>query len=93
MFKTYLKSGYLPISIHKKEEEIPAFLNQVINAIVEGDLAFLEGYNRGTAFKLKKLLGIIAESVPFKPNISALARKLNLGRETVYLHSFKRRNC
>lgn len=84
MFKKYLKSGYLPISIQKKEEEIPIILNQIINTIIEGDLAFLEGYDSGTAFKLKKLLGVIAESVPFKPNISALARKLNVGREMIY---------
>ncbi|HLS31528.1 MAG TPA: AAA family ATPase [Flavobacteriaceae bacterium] len=84
LFKKYLKSGYLPIAIHKREEEIPIILNQVINTIIEGDLAFLEGYDSGTAFKLKKLLGVIAESVPFKPNISALARKLNLGREMIY---------
>lgn len=83
-FKAYLRSGYLPISLHKKQEEIPVLLNQVINTIIEGDLAFLEGYDSGMAFKLKKLLGIIAASVPFKPNISALARKLNLGRELVY---------
>lgn len=84
LFKTYLKNGYLPISIHKKEEEIPVILNQVINTIIEGDLAFLEGYDSGTAFKLKKLLGVIAESAPFKPNISALARKLNIRREMIY---------
>lgn len=48
------------------------------------DLAFIQGYSQGTAFKVKKLLGVLAESVPFKPNISALARKLDVSRETVY---------
>lgn len=84
LFKEYLEYGYLPISIKIKPSELPAILNQVINTILENDLAFLQGYDMGTAFKLKKLLGIIAESVPFKPNISALARKLKLGREMVY---------
>lgn len=84
LFRKYLNYGYLPISIHKRPEELPIFLNQVINTIIESDLAYLEGYNAGTAFKLKKLLGVIAESFPFKPNVSALARKLNLSREMIY---------
>lgn len=52
--------------------------------MVETDLAFIQGYSQGTAFKVKKLLGVLAESVPFKPNISALARMLDVSRETVY---------
>jgi predicted AAA+ superfamily ATPase len=33
---------------------------------------------------VKKLLGVLAESVPFKPNIAALARKLDASRDSVY---------
>lgn len=84
LFRRYLRYGYLPIFMESPVEEVPVRLNQVINAIVETDLAFIVGYNQGTAFKVKKLLGVLAESVPFKPNISALARKLDVGRETIY---------
>ena len=59
-------------------------LSQVINAVVETDLAFIESYGAGTAGKVKKLLAVIAASVPFKPNIAALARKLDLSRDSVY---------
>lgn len=84
-FREYLKVGYLPIIAESKKEDIPARLIQVINAVVESDLAYTETFDSGTANKIKKLLGVIAESVPFKPNISALARKLNISRESVYL--------
>lgn len=83
-FRDYLKFGYLPIISESREEEIPIRLNQVINAIVESDLAAIESFDSGSANKIKKLLGVIAESVPFKPNVSALARKLNISRESVY---------
>jgi uncharacterized protein len=82
-FKKYLQYGYLPI-IAEGEAEYPLKLGQVINAIVDTDLAFIESYSAGTAGKVKKLLAVIAESVPFKPNIAALARKLDVSRDSLY---------
>jgi predicted AAA+ superfamily ATPase len=61
-------------------------LDQIINTVLDTDLAYTEGYNAGTAFKLKKLLAVVAEAVPFKPNIAGLARKLDLSRDSVYLY-------
>jgi predicted AAA+ superfamily ATPase len=84
-FREYLEFGYLPIIAESRKEDIPARLIQVINAVVESDLTYTESFDSGTANKIKKLLGVIAESVPFKPNISALARKLDISRESVYL--------
>jgi hypothetical protein len=64
-------------------------LKQVINTIVDIDLAYIASYNSGTAVKVKKLLGVIAESVPFKPNIASLARKLDLSRDSVYQYIYQ----
>ena len=58
-------------------------LNQVINTVIESDLALIEEYSAANVVKLKKLLDVLAESVPFTPNISALANKMILGRDTV----------
>ncbi|MDZ7608856.1 MAG: hypothetical protein U5K79_25490 [Cyclobacteriaceae bacterium] len=38
---------------------------------------------------MKRLLSVIAESVPFKPNISALAAKLDLSRDSVYQYIYQ----
>jgi len=84
-FRDYLMYGYLPIIAESRKEDIPLRLIQVINAVVESDLAYTERFDSGTANKIKKLLGVIAESVPFKPNISAIARKLEISRESVNL--------
>lgn len=84
LFKSYLQHGYLPIITESSTAEIPMRLSQVINTIIESDLAYIEGFDAGTARKIKKLLGVIAESVPFKPNISSLSRKMQASRESVY---------
>ncbi len=88
VFHNYLKVGYLPI-IAEGEETYHLKLNQVINTILESDLAYIASYNSGTAVKVKRLLSVIAESVPFKPNISALAAKLDLSRDSVYQYIYQ----
>ena len=35
------------------------------------------------------MLAVIAESVPFKPNIAALSRKLDLSRYSVYKYIYQ----
>jgi len=87
-FRKYLEVGYLPI-IAEGEDTYLMKLKQVINTIVDIDLAYIASYNSGTAVKIKKLLGVIAESVPFKPNIAALARKLDLSRDSVYQYIYQ----
>jgi len=84
LFKKYLRYGYLPLFGEGTPEEVPLRLNQIINTVIETDLGYIKEYHAGTAFKVKKLLGVLAESVPFKPNITALATKLGVSRDSVY---------
>lgn len=82
-FSKYLKTGYLPFFL-EGENSYLIKLEQIINTVVDSDLAYIQSYNSGTSVKLKKLMGVIAESAPFKPNIAALARKLDLSRDSIY---------
>lgn len=82
IFNQYLKTGYLPIFAEGTLEYWPK-LEQIISAVVDIDLAYIASYNAGTAVKVKKLLGVIAESAPFKPNISALSSKLEITRDRI----------
>jgi uncharacterized protein len=88
LFRKYLQNGYLPI-IAEGENEYLIKLEQIVNAIVDTDLSYIASYNAGTATKVKKLLAVIAESVPFKPNIAALARKLDMSRDSVYQYIYQ----
>lgn len=84
LFKEYLKTGYLPFSFPENEAGYIIKLNQVINTVLDIDMAYTDGYTPSTALKLKKLLAILAESVPFQPNIAELSRKLNISRDSIY---------
>lgn len=80
LFKEYLKTGYYPFF---KEEGYELRLDKTINAILEVDIPKFAELSISTTEKLKMLLYIIAQSVPFKPNYSKIARDLNIHRNTV----------
>jgi len=92
LFAKYLETGYLPIFAEGEAEYLPK-MGQIINAVVDTDLAYTASYNAGTAVKVKKLLGVIAESAPFKPNISALSDKLDMSRDRVLEHIYQLRDA
>jgi predicted AAA+ superfamily ATPase len=83
-FQKYLEIGYFPSIQKTKAPEMKMKLFQTINTVLESDLAFSKDYSPANILKIKKLLGVIAVTVPFEPNISAIAAKLGLGRNTVY---------
>jgi predicted AAA+ superfamily ATPase len=86
-FSDYLSFGHYPFF-----KEVPALyaqrLSEVVNLILEVELPQLRKVDIAWVPKLKQLLLIIAESAPFKPNISALSTKIGINRETLlaYLH-------
>lgn len=83
-FQKYLEIGYFPAIQKTQASEMKMKLFQTINTVLESDLAFSKDYSPANILKIKKLLGVIAVTVPFEPNISAIAAKLGLGRNTVY---------
>ena len=84
LFKQYLKHGYYPFHLDLTDDQYLVRLMQVINTVVDSDLAYIDGYHVEASLKVKKLLGVVAESAPFKPNISALARKTEMSRDLIY---------
>lgn len=80
LFKEYLKKGYYPFA---KEEEFRTKLHQVINQTLEVDIPTHASMNVSTGRKLKQLLAIIAQNVPFKPNMSKIAEMLNISRNNI----------
>jgi len=82
-FKSYVRSGYFPFKRMETEHSYSTKLNQIINTVLESDLSAIESYTAGNVVKIKRLLGVISESVPFTPNISALAAKMKMSRDVV----------
>ena len=80
LFKDYLKRGYYPFGI---ENEINLRLGQIIVQTLESDIPQYANLNVGTGRKLKRLLSIIAESVPFKPNFSKISQMIGVSRNSL----------
>jgi hypothetical protein len=83
-FKSYLKQGYFPAIAQVGGSSMKMRTFQTINTVLETDLAFSKEYSTANITKIKKLLGVIAVTVPFEPNISKIAEKLGISRNTVY---------
>lgn len=83
LFRSYLKTGYYPMIKRMRASLFPVYLYNTINTVLEQDLQLSDRLTASAVFKLKKLLGILAQSVPFEPNISSIARKSGTGRNTV----------
>ncbi|MFA6401127.1 MAG: AAA family ATPase [Salinivirgaceae bacterium] len=80
LFNDYLQRGYYPFGI---ENEMNLRLGQIIVQTLESDIPQYANLNVGTSRKLKRLLSIIAESVPFKPNFSKIAEIIGVSRNSL----------
>ena len=79
-FKRYLERGYYPFALEDDYEEK---LTNVVTKTLETDIPEYANMNVSTGRKLKKLMAVIAESVPFKPNMMTLAEVLSVSRNNV----------
>lgn len=82
LIKSYLESGAYPYFREVKGKFLER-LASTVNVIIENDLFSLENLTYSTVVKLRKLISVIADSVPFKPNISELSRKTELSRDVL----------
>lgn len=81
-FHRYLQYGYYPY-FRENVNLYPQKLMETVNTILEVDLPAMRQISYTTIDKIKLLLHIIAESVPFKPNISKLSERVGVTRNTL----------
>lgn len=81
-FQEYLRFGYYP---YQAEDRLGYFqrLRQQTRLIVEYDMAELKGFDIRHAKKMMQLLFVVAQQVPFKPNINSLAEKTGIHRNSI----------
>jgi len=81
LFKRYLKVGYYPYFLDVKDDDIFFdLLEQNVNISISSDLLFVYPSLDGNSIKkLKMLLKIIMQSVPFVPVIEKLKITLEIG--------------
>lgn len=89
--ESYWKEGYYPLFL----EDRPGYfsrLNVIVQLVLESDIPSTQLSGSADYQKLGRLLFTIASSVPFKPNITKLASRLGIGRDTLlnYLNLLER---
>ena len=86
-FETYLKQGYYPF--YREDQNWYAHrVSEVVGLILDVELPQLRAVEIAHIPKLRTLLGILAESVPFTPNITSISNKTDITRGTLvtYFH-------
>lgn len=80
-FNDYLHHGYYPFF-----QEVPELyfyrIEEVLNLILEIELPLLRKVEVAYIAKLRQLLLIISQSVPFVPNVSKLSERIGVNRNT-----------
>jgi predicted AAA+ superfamily ATPase len=83
LFKQYLQSGYYPFFL-EGENYYRLRLREVINHILEVDLPSISGIEIRQIAKIKKLLYMLAVTLPFAPNIVKLSEATEISRPKLY---------
>lgn len=86
-FSAYLKGGYYPF-YRQFGDLYDHQVRAIVNLILEIELPQLRKFDIGYVSKIKQLLSIVADSVPFIPNVSKLSEKIGINRVTLltYFH-------
>lgn len=80
LFESYLNHGYYPF-YKESGDDYPLRLRETVSVVIENDLPAVESMSFETIQKMKKLVMIISERVPFEPNMSELWKQLATNNE------------
>ncbi len=80
LFEAYLRHGYYPF-YRESIEDFPSRLRETVSVVIDSDLPSVENVSFETLQKVKRLLMIICEQVPFEPNMSMLWKQLDTNNE------------
>ena len=78
-FSDYLKRGYYPF----RDNNFERYITNVVNTTLEVDIAQYADLTPATIRKLKRLLAIIAQAAPFKPNFTQIGGQLEVSRNNI----------
>lgn len=81
-FDDYLNYGYYPFYIENKKS-FHQKLSEVILTVLEVDIPQYASIPVSNSVLLKKLLAVISNSVPFKPNMNAISERTGISLNTM----------
>lgn len=80
LFKEYLAKGYYPFA---SKPRFDMRIQQILSETIEVDIPQYANMTPATARKIKRLLVIISEMAPFKPNMLNLSVELKISKNNV----------
>jgi len=81
-FKKYIQYGYYPYFL-ENERSYPQKLTETISLALTSDLPAIHPISYASIEKIRLLLHVISESVPFQPNISKLSEHVGVTRNMI----------
>ncbi len=81
-FKEYLRGGFYPFYFENRRT-YPVQVENVVNYIIDYELPAFRNIEVGNTRKLKALLRILAQMVPYEIDISKLSRATSMERPTI----------
>jgi predicted AAA+ superfamily ATPase len=81
-FDNYLKYGYYPYYLQNKEY-YSMRLSNIINQVIETDLPQILKVDIEYINKIKRFLNILANDIPFTPNITSLSNAIGVSWQSV----------
>lgn len=84
-FSSYLQQGYYPFFL-ETPKTFKFRLEAAINQTLESDLPLTKKITTDIVIKLKKILGVIAQSAPFKPNIQKISERIGINRNSLVVY-------
>jgi len=85
LFQEYLKYGCFPF-FKEYTNTFYQRIEEIINTTIDVDIMYLKGLNTNGLLKIKQLIYVIAQSVPFKPNVLKLSDRIGLNRNTLLFY-------
>ncbi|TSA26711.1 MAG: AAA family ATPase [Bacteroidetes bacterium] len=87
LFWEYLQHGYYPF-FHEGESNYASRLMNIVNLVLEVDIPAIHRIDFFSVQKIKKLLAVIANLAPYKPNIQKLAIQTGTTRDSLLKYLF-----
>ena len=79
-FEKYLKKGYYPFFMDTSDITYSQRVERIVLTVIETDIPAVTDIEYETQLKLKKLLVMLADMVPFVPNMTKLGQEIGVSR-------------
>lgn len=86
-WKSYLKYGYYPFYFENKDDYLIKLMHTV-NTVIESDIPSIFSMEYSNVVLLKKLVTLVCQSNPYKPNMKTLLEKMGMKNDYNRLYKY-----